>query len=75
MATHQITPPAGSPCPECGTARIPADAISYGYIRVVRPGALIPGASRAYSNCAALVCPQCGHTTLYAKDPAKLQES
>lgn len=73
MAEHQISLSAGSPCPECGAARIVADAL--GYVRLVRAGALIPGATRAVSECAALVCPRCGHTTFYAKDPERLIKS
>ncbi|MFI5276915.1 MAG: hypothetical protein ACHQ1E_06565 [Ktedonobacterales bacterium] len=73
MATHQITPPPPAPCPECGAGRITAEAVST--VRLIRPGTALPGISGPVSECWALVCPQCGHTTLYAKDPGKLRES
>lgn len=72
MSKHQIEAPTPSPCPECGGERISGEAISY--VRVTRLGATLPGISAPVTSCWALVCLQCGHTTLYAKDPARLKE-
>jgi hypothetical protein len=44
-------------------------------VRLIRPRTSIPGFTGPYTECWALVCPQCGHTTLYAQDPARLAES
>lgn len=72
MAKHQVAAPTPSPCPECGAQRISGEALHT--VSVTRVNAAIPGITAPLSYCWALICPQCGHTTLYAKDPAKLRE-
>lgn len=58
------------PCPECGGQRVEAKGNGYMYIN--KPSA---GAASLFSGSPlrALVCTNCGYTTLYVKEPDKLR--
>lgn len=68
-----IAQPAPSPCPECGTTRIAAEGLNT--VRVVRSDVnlLSKGSSSNNSELWALVCPNCGYTSFYAKNPSHLE--
>ncbi len=51
-------------CPECGGARVAADA--YSGMQIVASG------SRESTELRAVVCVACGHTTFYVKEPARM---
>ncbi|HZU66441.1 MAG TPA: hypothetical protein VFA09_04115 [Ktedonobacteraceae bacterium] len=65
---QQRQPPTPTSCPECGTMRVVAEGISS--TRVHKPGSsFVPGITHSDSELWALVCPNCGYTTFYAKEP------
>jgi predicted RNA-binding Zn-ribbon protein involved in translation (DUF1610 family) len=65
--------PTPSACPECGTQRVLSEGINT--LRVHKVNAqFVPGITHSDSEFWALVCPECGHSTLYAKDPQHLQK-
>jgi len=68
-----IVRPTPSACPECGTTRVVAEGLNT--VRVARADVNLLGKGMANYNSEfwALVCPNCGHTTFYAKNPARLQ--
>lgn len=72
MSTKSVSKPVPSACPECGRARVVAEALNT--VRVARAdvGALRQASANNDSEFWALVCPDCGHTTLFAKTPARL---
>lgn len=63
-----MTPPATpSPCPECGGERVNASCDYHMNVQVTAEGAFFPKTSPLQ----ALVCTNCGYTTLYATRPDK----
>ncbi len=64
MTASEGPPPGPSPCPECGGARVAADA--YSGVQIVA------SRSKQSSELLALVCVACGHTTFYAKEPSRM---
>ncbi len=68
-----IAQPAPDACPECGTTRIAAEGLNN--VRVARSDVSLisKGTATHNSELWALVCPHCGHTTFYAKNPSHLQ--
>ena len=70
--TDEIAQPTSTPCPECASERILAEAGNN--VRVVRLESGLHGAISAYSELWAVVCPKCGYTTFYAKKPGKLMK-
>ncbi len=63
---HQLQAPLPGHCPECRIERIVAQGIST--MLLTTPGTSLDATSKLW----ALVCPQCGYTTFYAKAPTKL---
>jgi len=72
MAKHQMPEPIPTPCPECHHQRFLAEGVNS--VRLIEKGAAIPGITGGFSEMWALVCPNCGYTALYAKDPGKIQK-
>jgi ribosomal protein S27AE len=73
MADDQTLPqPTPSACPECGTMRVVAEGLNS--VRIARADTNLLGQALGSNNSElwALVCPQCGHTTFYAKNPGHL---
>jgi hypothetical protein len=65
----KLPPPQPTPCPECGGQRVIAAATQS--MRVGRP----PGFALGWLGTSpmwAVVCVNCGMTTLYAKEPHKV---
>lgn len=67
---HKVQPPTPTPCPQCHAERMLAEAGNN--VRVVGFESGLRGAIGAYSELWAIVCPTCGYTTFYAKNPDKL---
>lgn len=67
---HKVQLPTPTPCPQCQTERILAEAGNN--VRVVEQHSGLRGAASAHSELWAIVCPNCGYTTFYAKNPDKL---
>jgi DNA-directed RNA polymerase subunit RPC12/RpoP len=67
---HQRATPTPTPCPECTSERILAEAGNN--VRVIAFESGLRGGISAHTELWALVCPNCGYTSFYAKDPGKL---
>ena len=70
MPNSQATPPVPTPCPECHSQRFLAEGVNS--VRLVAQGTMIPGVTGGFSELWAVVCPNCGYTSLYAKNPSRL---
>jgi DNA-directed RNA polymerase subunit RPC12/RpoP len=66
---HQLYAPFPGRCPECRAERILAEGADL--VALKAPGTTYPAQT---SELWAAVCPQCGYTTFFAKDPRKLMK-
>jgi predicted nucleic-acid-binding Zn-ribbon protein len=65
---QQIPQPVPSACPECGTMRVVGEGLNSVRVRKI-PSVVAQG-----TDMWALVCPNCGYTSFYAKEPHKVGE-
>ena len=70
MSNNEIAAPVPTPCPECHSQRFVAEGVNS--VRLVAPGTAVPGITGGFSELWAVVCPNCGYTSLYAKQPSRL---